>query len=367
MANESSPVLPSERLLSLDVFRGLAMFLLIGEGAHVYGALHNPAFEGTWLYTLGTQFHHHPWHGLRFWDLIQPAFMFIVGVAIPFSVANRTRRGDTSGQLLRHAMVRALVLLLLGWAVYCIQPGRITFRFQNVMAQLSFTYLIAFLCMRRSFAVQLGISFVMIGITEILYRTFSVEGFDQPFTNGHSFGSYVNLLISGEQNSWAIFNAVPTTAHTMWGVMAGQLLISNRTSGRKIFLLAGVGLIGVVAGYALDPVTPIIKRICTSSFVIVSGGWCLLALAFSYWLIDVVKVRKCFWFLAVVGMNPLAIYLFGEVQGPQWIRGIPRPFVEASFGWAGNAYANLVLSFIVWAMLWYICYWLYRRKIFIKI
>ena len=106
-----------ERLLSLDLFRGLTMFLLIAEGARLFHVMIVPAFDGSAIGFIGTQFHHHPWNGLRFWDLIQPFFMFIVGVALPLSVVNRQKRGDTQAQILRHILFRSLLLLLLGTTV----------------------------------------------------------------------------------------------------------------------------------------------------------------------------------------------------------------------------------------------------------
>jgi predicted acyltransferase len=126
-------------------------------------------------------------------------------------------------------------------------------------------------------------------------------------------------------------------------------------------------LIGVGVGYALDPVTPIIKRICTSSFVIVSGGWCLLALAFSYWLVDVKKFRKWPTFFVYVGMNSLLIYLFTQTGGAEWVDKIVRPFTTGIFGWIGAWKASVVTSFVVWGALWTICYWLYQKRIFVKI
>ena len=288
------------------------MFLLIAEGTLLFEKMVDPAFEGTLLGALGTQFHHHPWHGLRFWDLIQPFFMFIVGVALPFSVATRVQRGEGQSLITRHAVQRSLLLLLMGWMLGCIGSGAITFQFQNVLCQLSVTYLIAFLMMNKPFRVQLIFTFFLLLISEGLYRCFPVDGFNQPFTPDHNLGAYVDLLISGElsQGHWVSFNAIPTTAHTLWGVMAGQLLMSDKTGNKKTLLLVGFGLIGLVAGYSLDSITPIIKRISTSSFVVVSGGWCLLAVALSYWLIDVKKIHKAIKFFVIVGMNPLFIYLF---------------------------------------------------------
>ena len=274
----NSQVSVSSRLLSLDFFRGLTMFLLIAEYTLIYKHMVAPEFKGTFIYWLGTQFHHHPWNGLHFWDLVQPFFMFIVGVALPFSTGKRLERGDSYRQVLGHAVRRAFLLLLFGWMLYCIAPGRITFRFQNVLAQLSVTYLIAFLLMRKSFWTQMSVSVLLILVAEMLYRFFPVHGFNQPFTPDHNFGSYVDFLISGElsSGSWVSFNAIPTTAHTIWGVLAGQLLLSKRKSYDKIKIMIVFGVVALIIGYALDPITPIIKRISTSSFVIVSGGWCLM-------------------------------------------------------------------------------------------
>lgn len=357
------------RLLSLDLYRGLTMFLLIAEYTLIYDHMVSADFGGSFIATIGKQFHHHPWHGLRFWDLIQPFFMFIVGVAIPFAVANRRKRGDSEAQITKHAIQRAFLLLLFGWMLYCIHPGYITFRFQNVLAQLSFTYIVAFFLMNRSFGIQLGASFLLLAVTEFAYRAFPFVGFDQPFVPDHNFGAFVDLLISGELSGghWVSFNAVPTAAHTIWGVLAGQLLMSEISSSDKLKRLAISGLIILIAGYALDGVTPIIKRISTSSFVLASGGWAILALAFFYWLIDIKKIHKWSHFLIIVGMNPLFIYLFAESGGGEWLYKIVMPFTTGLLSWSGPAFSGLVTSTVVWGLMWYLCYWLYKRNIFFKI
>lgn len=194
----NSTLIPKGRLLSVDFFRGLTMFLLIAEGTRLFSYMVDPSLNSTVINFIGTQLHHHPWNGLRFWDLVQPFFMFIVGVALPFSVAKRSERGDMYPQILRHAILRSFLLLLFGWALYCIGPGRITFRFQNVLAQLSVTYIIAFLMMNRSTWTQLIFTFGLLVFTELTYRLFPVDGFNQPFVPDHNFGAYVDLLVSGE-------------------------------------------------------------------------------------------------------------------------------------------------------------------------
>jgi predicted acyltransferase len=357
------------RLMSLDFFRGLTMFLLVGESTLLYEHLRDPRLGGTILHALGTQLDHHPWAGLRCWDLVQPFFMFIVGVALAFSVAKREERGEDRASITRHVMIRSLLLLLLGWALYCIGPGRITFRFQNVLAQLGVTYPIAYFLMRRRPRTQLAWSFAFIIFTEIIYRVFWVPGYNQPFVPDHNFGAWVDRLISGELSAdhWVSFNAIPTAAHTIWGVLAGRTLRSGLPPGKKIRGLAFAGLIGVAAGFALTPVSPMIKRICTSSFILASGGFCLLALALSYWLIDVRGRRKGTAFFRIVGMNSLFIYLFTESGGTAWVTRLVKPFLMALFGWTGDPGAEIFVSLAAWAVLWLMCYWLYRNKILIKI
>ena len=365
----AAPPSLKDRFLSLDFFRGLTMFLLIGESTRLYERLRDPGLAGTVLHAVGTQLEHHPWAGLRFWDLVQPFFMFIVGVALAFSVAKREARGESRSRITRHAVVRALVLLFLGWALYCIEPGRITFRFQNVLAQLGVTYPIAYFLMRRRPRAQIAWSFAFIALTEVIYRVFWVPGYNQPFVPDHNFGSWVDMLVSGELSAghWVSFNAIPTAAHTIWGVLAGQWLMSGRPPRRKTAVLAGLGAAGVAAGFALTAVSPMIKRICTSSFILAGGGFCLLALAFSYWLIDVRRISRWAAFLNIVGMNSLFIYLFTESGGTAWILRLVQPFTMAFAGWTGALAAEILTSLAAWAVLWSMCYWLYRRKILIKI
>ncbi len=359
----------SERLVSLDFFRGITMFLLIAEFTHLFNHLVAPELKGTFIYDIGLQFHHMKWEGMHFWDLIQPFFMFIVGVAMPFSFANRMRKGATYKDIRNHAIKRSLLLLFLGWWLYCQGPGKIVFRFQNVLAQLSVTYILAFLVMRKPVWVQIAFSIALILLSEILYRTFSVEGYDQPWVNGHNFGYWLNMKISGQEynSSWAIFNAIPTTAHTIWGVLAGQFLMSKRSNTQKVRILVIAGLIGLAIGFGFSGVTPIIKRIATSTFVFASGGWALLALALSYWLIDVKKYQKGVWIFTVVGMNPLFIYLFAHVGGADLVSSVVRPFTTSVFGWAGELISGIILSLITLYFLWYICYYMFKNKIFIRV
>ncbi len=359
----------SERILSIDFFRGITMFLLIGEFSELYGNLNDPYFKGTIISFIGTQLNHHAWNGLHFWDLIQPFFMFIVGVSMPFSFTKRWNKGDSWGITFQHALKRSFWLLFLGWALYCIGPGKVEFHFTNVLSQLSVTYLIAFLLMRKAVKWQLLVSFVLILVSFLLYQFWSATGFNQPYVADHNFGTWFDVNVFGIMNGghWVSFNALSTSAHTIWGVIAGMILMNDWSPVKKVKILLLAGLVGVVAGYSIDPWIPIIKRICTPSFVIVSGGWSLIALALSYWMIDVVKFKRGIRFFAIVGMNPLFIYLFAHIGGNEIIAKLYKPFVPIFFSWGGLLTIDIVVSSLVWFSLWFICYFLYTQKIFIRV
>jgi predicted acyltransferase len=372
MNSNSQTISPSlsGRITSVDFFRGFTMFLLAGEAAQIYDQFHK--FDNGFMQFLGTQLSHHEWHGLHFWDLIQPFFMFIVGVAIPFAVANRIKKGDTLKTITMHAFKRSFLLLFFGWALYFVEAGKLVFRFQNVLAQLSVTYLVAFIIMNKSVRFQLIFTLVILLLIDLAYRFFPVEGFNHPWVNFENLGAWFNNKIEGvdKASTWATLNFVSTTAHTVWGVLCGKLLMSDKTAEKKIQILLIAAVSALVVGYSLDllNVTPIIKKIATSSFVFASGGWTILVLCFCYWLIDVKKqfIRGTRMFI-IVGMNSIFIYLFFSIGGAGLINSIITPFSRLLFSWGGDLTVEMITSLSVWAAMWYLCYLLYKNRLFIKI
>jgi len=355
-----------DRILSIDFFRGFTMFMLVTGIATIFNGIVEEGKAGTIITLINKQLEHAEWNGLYAWDLIQPFFMFIVGVAMPFSLAKRLARGDSWKKSFLHALTRSFWLLVLG---FMLGSEKDHIGFQNVLAQLSFTYIIAFLLMQKEIKWQLAVSFGMILLSDLLYRLWPVEGFNQPFTPDHNFGSWFDLATAGclSNDHWVSFNAVPTTAHTIWGVVVGMLLMKEWSQRKKIMVLLITGISAIIIGYCMDPFIPIIKRLCTSSFMIVSGGYCLTAMAFSYWLIDVMNFRKFGLFFAIAGMNPIFIYLFSNLGGKQLLVRMVEPFTTRIFSCSGEIAINMITIVIVAAMVWYICYFLYKRKIFIKL
>ena len=360
------------RLLSLDFLRGLIMILLVLESTGLYWHLIEMS-DGTTPHSFFVQFEHHPWNGLRFWDLIQPAFMFMAGTALAYSLQRQQLEGKTWWQSFVKTLKRSGWLFFWGVLDYAVRKDGLSFELWDVLTQLSFTTLVAFLIYRWSPPAQIAFSIGLLVLTEILYRFTNISGFDQPFTDQHNFGNYMDLILMDKINGggWVAINCIPTACHTIWGALAGRLLLSNKTRPEKMNTLVIAGVVGLVVGYLLDvtSVTPIIKRISTSSFVLASGGWVLFALAISYWWIDIKEHRNKLKFFLVVGMNSLFIYLFIEIVASRWFNGYIGALSNGLMEFINVPHGLMMIltSLVIFGLEWGICYWLYKKKIFFKL
>lgn len=360
------------RLGSLDFYRGLIMILLMLESTGLYEHL-SEVTTGTAIHPLVGQFFHYPWHGLHFWDLIQPGFMFIAGVAMAFSLFKQTAHGvpwkDQAGKAVR----RSCWLFFWGVLDYAVRGDHLSFELWDVLTQLSFTLLVAFLIFRWKTGYQLLFSLGLLILTACLYRLTNVPGFDQPFTDQHNFGNYVDLILMNKINpdGWVAINCIPTAAHTIWGAVAGKWLLTLPDNKSKIIRIIIFGAVTLILGYALDfsGITPIIKRIATTSFTLVSGGWCLLGLALLYGWIDVLQHKRYLQFFFIVGMNSIFIYVFFEIVVSRWLHGYTNVIVNGLLSPLGLA-ENLIYimaSLVLFAIEWGLCFWLYKKKIFFKV
>ncbi|MDT7828879.1 DUF5009 domain-containing protein [Pricia sp. S334] len=360
----------SKRLFSLDVFRGLTMFLLIAEAAGFHHNFVNLT-ENTAFQSLALQLEHHPWNGLRFWDLIQPFFMFIVGVAMPFSLRKRLASGTRSA-VTRHIVRRCFLLFAFGVMLHCVYSHALVWELWNVLVQLAFTILIAYAIMHLPNRIQVGVSIILLLLTEILYRAYNPEA---PYAQNHdSFGAYVDMLVMGKVNDgfWVFVNFIPTAVHTIWGVVCGKILLSHVPVREKLrpFLIWGAAIL--ILGFAMDwlQITPIIKRIATSSFTLASGGFAILTLTLFYWAIDI-KDNKRAWLriFSVVGTNSIFIYLFAETVGAQWFRGFGMIWTEGLLGPLGlsEPIIAVINALLVLYMFWYITYFLDKHKVYFKV
>jgi predicted acyltransferase len=361
----------STRLMSLDFARGLTMVLLTLESTELYNHL-RPAVAGTAGEGLLTQFFHHPWHGLHLWDLVQPVFMFIAGTALAFSL-RRQKQSLTWAQSFRKILKRCGWLFFWGVLDYAVRKNGLSFELWDVLTQLSFTTLVTFLIIDLPIAAQLAVSFLCLLVPEFLYRYTHIPGFDQPFTDQHNFGNYIDWILMRKINpdGWVAINCISTSAHTIWGAVAGQLLLSNKGSNKKLQYLIGSGLLFLLLGFGLDwtGVTPIIKRIATSSFVLASGGWCLLFLALSYWWIDVRDHKQRLLFFLIFGMNSIFIYLFFEIVASRWFNEYVLAITGGLFKLVHfpEVPAAILGSLVIFALEFGLLYFLYRKKIFFKL
>ena len=253
-----------DRLLSLDFMRGLIMVLLALESTGLYDHL-DKASDTVFLHSLWQQFFHHPWNGLRFWDLVQPAFMFMAGTAMAFSLEKQYQKGVNWNESFKKILKRCSWLFFWGVLDYAVsRDGSLSFKLWDVLTQLSFTTLVAFLVFHWTFRSQILVCIFLLLLTECLYRFTNMPGFDQPFTDQHNFGNYIDLVLMNKINKggWVAINCIPTAVHTIAGAMVGKLLLAKH----KLNTLIVWGMICLVIGYFLDftHVTPIIKRIATS-------------------------------------------------------------------------------------------------------
>lgn len=361
---------PSSRLLSLDVMRGSIMVLLALESTRLYENLEE--VNGGHLYhNLLQQFFHHPWHGLRFWDMVQPAFMFIAGTAMAFSLEKQRRQGIGWNDSLKKMLRRSFWLFFWGVLNYAVEAdGSLSFELWNVLTQLSFTTILAFLFFRWSYPMQALACVALLLLTEILYRFTHVPGFDRPFTDQQNFGNYMDLLLMNKINKdgWVAINCLPTAVHTIAGSMAGKYLLQHKDRIRMLFIWAALTL---TTGYFLDMtgITPIIKRIATSSFTLVTLGYCLLALGMIYWWVDIKQHKNYLRFFTIIGMNSIFIYLFFEIVGARWFNEYVGSFSNGLMNFVniqGTA-AHIITSLIIFTLEWLLCFWLYRKNIFFKL
>lgn len=360
----------SKRLLSLDFLRGFIMVLLALESTGLYEHLFD-ASKGTILNSFFLQFFHHPWNGLRFWDLVQPGFMFMAGVAMAYSLDRQREQGFTWLQSFKKIAKRSWWLFFWGVLDYAVRPKGLSFELWDVLTQLSFTTLVAFLIFKWKATSQILFCGLLLLLTEALYRFTHVPGFDQPFTDQHNFGNYVDLLLMNKINSggWVAINCLPTAVHTIAGALVGKLLLSN--SQTKIQTLLVWAAFGLIVGFGLDilHITPIIKRIATSSFTLASLGWCLAGLALCYWWIDIANHRRFLQFWTIVGMNSLFIYLFFEIVGARWFNEYVAALTNGVMKILDvpKMPMLIVTSLFIFALEWGLCFFLYRKKIFFKL
>ncbi len=409
-----------QRLVSLDAYRGFIMVMLAASGFGVARLARLPEDAPVWLVLdypiwqrIAFQFNHPEWIsqfnlvGVSFWDLIQPAFMFMVGVAMPYSYARRQSIGHSGIRQLVHAAWRAVLLVLLGVFLQSQRADQTNWIFTNVLSQIGLGYLFLYILMPRKLPVQ-GFAFVAILVGYWVY----FETYTPPADYDYAAVSATEeAVFEGGFNSWSknanagyqfdlwflnlfprpdgeyrfntggylTLNFVPSIATMLLGAFCGQLLRGDRKPWDKFALLLMGGatcmLLGLVAGWFT---CPIVKKIWTPSWVLFSGAWVIWMLAAFYLVFDLwgQKLRVLRWLafpLVVVGMNSIVMYLMGQLMRPWTTRTCLTHFgslLEAAYGPAATAddmYGRLTGPTLAFVVFWLIAFWLYRKKLFVRV
>lgn len=349
----------TRRYIALDAYRGFIMLLLASEGFGFAFLKHDP----TWGRAAGW-FDHVPWQGAVFWDMIQPAFMFMVGVAMPFALAKRTAAGATWTDNFRHVLSRSVRLIIMSQILICVSAGRIKPQLINVLSQIAFTYLLSFLIMQWKLRWQVLTAVGLLAFWTALL--FAFPGPDGPFSRTNSVGLVVDRAIFhyDYDPAYSTLNFMASTVWTLSGVWVGRLLMGNRTDREKMKLLIASMVLAFAFGLTLRPWIPMIKQLCTPSFIFYSLGWVLFMLLCFYWIVEIRGWRKPVFPLLVVGMNSIFIYSLGEMLH-QWLDRAVGVFTF-HFGFIGTL-APVAQSCAVLLVMWYLCYWLYKRRIFLRL
>lgn len=393
------PEIPTapQRLASLDAYRGFVMICLAASGFGIPQAAKNFPESSFWQ-AAALQFEHIPWVGCAFWDLIQPSFMFMVGVALPFSLHRRRAAGDSSIGLWGHACWRALVLVLLGIALSSIGQKQTNFTFVNVLTQIGLGYALLFLIAFWPTWLQWLTAVLILAGYWAWFATYPLPppNFDYtlvgmpadwPLLTGFEAHWQKNMNAAAAFDVWFMnlfprpepflfngggyqtLNFIPSLATMLFGVLAGDFIRRNTNRWKVVGVLVVGGLLGLASGLALNTfdLCPLVKRIWTPSWALYSTGWTVLMLAAFYLVIDIIGLRRWSFPLQVAGMNSIALYIMGQT-----LRPFTRETLNTHLGsqWVnlfGENYAPIVQSCGILLVFWIFVYWLYRQRVFLKI
>ena len=386
------------RLASLDAYRGFVMFLLLAEVLRFCEVAAARPASVLWAFLCHHQ-SHVEWVGASLHDLIQPSFSFLVGAALPFSLAARSVSGHSRGRMIAHALWRAAVLVALGIWLRSVGRPQTYFTFEDTLTQIGLGYPFLFLLALRPIRDQwiaLAAILIAYGAAFAAYPL-PPPGFDYaavgvPPDWPHHLSGFAAHWNKNSNLAWAFdvwflnlfprehpfaFNGggyatlsfIPTLGTMVLGLLAGGVLRAPRPPLARVRWLVVAGLIGLGSGWLLNAlgICPLVKRIWTPSFTLWSGGCCFLLLAGFYAVIDVLGRGRGAFPLVVIGMNSIAAYCMTELW-PRFIQeSLKTHLGEGVFHIFGDAYFPLLLGAAGLLVIWLILLWMYKRRIFLRI
>ncbi len=388
----------ASRIVSLDALRGLVMTLMLGEQMRLPEVARSFPHSAIWAF-IAFNTEHVDWQGCSLHDLIQPAFSFLVGAALPFSIASRKAKGQTFGQMVGHAARRALILIFLGIFLRSLHSGQTYWTFEDTLTQIGLGYVFLFMLgftRVRTQVVTLVLILICFWAAFALYPApgplFDYARVGLPPDWTHNYTGFLSHWNKNSNLSWAfdtwflnlfprehpfVFNEggwstlsfIPTIATMIMGLLAGEWLKAPGTKERKLrgMVLAGVGLVllGLVCQWI--GLCPIVKRVWTSSYTLYSGGLVLLMLSGFYALIELKGWKRWAFPLIVVGMNSIAVYVMSWTMANFFGDAINRHLGRVLAAVAGPPFLTVLHGFLVMLSFWIVLLWMYRRKIFLRI
>ncbi len=386
----------TERIASVDIYRGFVMFLMMAEVWHLERISESNPENNFWSFLAFHQ-SHVPWVGCSLHDLIQPSFSFLVGVALPFSIMSRKNAGQSDLEMWYHAFRRSVILILLGVFLRSMHKEMTNWTFEDTLSQIGLGYPFLFFLGRKS-ALWQWISFLSILFfywlafviyplpgSEFPYPAVGVpenwehlqEGFAAHWNKNSNlawaFDTWFLNLFPRESTfkfnggGYATLSFIPTLGTMILGLIAGTELKMKKDCLLKKWI--SVALILLLTGLFLQwtGINPIVKRIWTPAWTLFSGGLCFLILSFFYFLTDIYQIRKPFHWLAVIGMNSIAAYVLAHTV---------NEFIDQSFrihlgqnydAWAGQGISTLISGSVILLIQWLVLKWMYDKKLFIRI
>lgn len=386
------------RLVALDAYRGLVLALMMGEALHFCGVSAAFPASALWAFLCHHQ-SHVDWVGCSLHDLIQPGFSFLVGAALPFSLAARAGRGQSRGAMIAHAFRRALILVVLGIFLRSLGHPQTRFTFEDTLTQIGLGYGFLFLLglrPRRDQWIALALLLVVFWAAFALYPApgpgFAWESVgvasDWPqLMTGFAAHWNKNENFSAQFDRWFlnffpreqpfVFNGggyqtlsfIPTLGTMILGLLAGGVLRGDRAPRQKLAWLVTAGVAFLASGWLLGAlgVCPIVKRIWTPSFTLFSGGWCFLFTAVFYALTDLRGRARWAFPLTVLGMNSIAAYCMNWVLVEPAAEALVRHLGRAPFLVLGPAFERTLVGGAALLVVWLVLLWMHRRRIFIRI
>ncbi len=394
------PTSPAARLASIDAYRGLVMFLMMAEVLQLRMVARALPDSSVWALLAGLQTHV-DWVGCSLHDLIQPSFSLLVGVALPFSIASRSRRGQSFLRMTIHAWWRALLLVALGIVLRSLAALHVNFTFEDTLTQIGLGYgLLFFLGFRPAREQWIAVLLILVGYwaafalyplpgNDFSYQSVGVSaawlqeqglaGFAAHWNKNSNFGWafdtwFLNLFPRPKPfvfngGGYPTLSFIPTLATMILGLTAGGVLRGPRSAWAKVRWLALVGLATLAAGWLLAwlGVCPVVKRLWTPSWALYSGGWCFLLLAGSYAVLDIGRRRSWAFPLIVIGMNSITAYCMANLFEGFISAALKRHFGVQLFAASGQPYQPLMLGACVLLVQWCILWAMYRKRVFLRV